>query len=50
VAIRLCRRIVDNIRKAIAITFAVHVPIAGLSMVPVFFTDWSLLLLPTHIG
>jgi Ca2+-transporting ATPase len=48
-AIRLGRRIYDNIRKAIAFTFAVHVPIAGLSMLPVFFADWPLLLLPTHI-
>jgi Ca2+-transporting ATPase len=49
VAIRLGRRIFDNIRKAIAFTFAVHVPIAGLSMLPVFFAGWPLLLLPTHI-
>jgi Ca2+-transporting ATPase len=49
VAIRLGRRIFDNIRKAIAFTFAVHVPIAGLSMLPVFLADWPLLLLPTHI-
>ena len=48
-AIRLGRRIYDNIRKAIAFTFAVHVPIAGLSMLPVFFVGWPLLLLPTHI-
>ena len=48
-AIRLGRRIYDNIRKAVAFTFAVHVPIAGLSMLPVFFAGWPLLLLPTHI-
>jgi Ca2+-transporting ATPase len=48
-AIRLGRRIYDNIRKAIAFIFAVHVPIAGLSMLPVFFAGWPLLLLPTHI-
>jgi P-type Ca2+ transporter type 2C len=49
VAVRLGRRIFDNIRKAIAFTFAVHVPIAGLSILPVFFAGWPLLLLPTHI-
>ena len=49
VAIGLGRRIFDNIRKAIAFTFAVHVPIVGLSILPVFFADWPLLLLPTHI-
>ncbi len=48
-AIRLGRRIFDNIKKAIAFILAVHVPIAGLSMIPVFFTNWPLLLLPVHI-
>ena len=48
-AIRLGRRIFDNIKKAIAFILAVHVPIAGLSILPVFFADWPLLLLPVHI-
>jgi len=48
-AIRLGRRIFDNIKKAIVFILAVHVPIAGLSMVPVFFADWPLLLMPVHI-
>jgi len=48
-AIKLGRRIFDNIRKAVAFTFAVHVPIAGLSMLPVFLPGWPLLLLPIHI-
>jgi P-type Ca2+ transporter type 2C len=48
-AVRLGRRIFDNIKKAIAFIFAVHVPIAGLSLLPVFFADWPLLLLPVHI-
>ncbi|MEI6149252.1 MAG: cation-translocating P-type ATPase [bacterium] len=48
-AVRLGRRIFDNIKKAIAFILAVHVPIAGLSMVPVFFAGWPLLLLPIHI-
>jgi P-type Ca2+ transporter type 2C len=48
-AIRLGRRIFDNIKKAIAFILAVHVPIAGLSMLPVFFAGWPLLLLPAHI-
>src|SRR3546814_5764406 len=34
VAIRLGRRIYDNIRKAIGFIFAVHVPIAGLALSP----------------
>jgi Ca2+-transporting ATPase len=48
-AVRLGRRIFDNIKKAIAFILAVHVPIAGLSILPVFFAGWPLLLLPVHI-
>jgi Ca2+-transporting ATPase len=48
-AVRLGRRIHDNIRKAVAFILAVHVPIAGLSMIPVFIPGWPLLLLPVHI-
>ena len=48
-AVRLGRRIFDNIKKAIAFIFAVHVPIAGLSILPVFVPGWPLLLLPVHI-
>ena len=48
-AVRLGRRIYDNIKKAITFTLAVHVPIAGLSMAPIFFPAWPLLLLPVHI-
>ncbi len=48
-AVRLGRRIFDNIKKSIAFVLAVHVPIAGLSILPVFFASWPLLLLPVHI-
>jgi P-type Ca2+ transporter type 2C len=48
-AVKLGRRIYDNIRKAVGFILAVHVPIAGLSMVPVFVPGWPLLLLPVHI-
>jgi Ca2+-transporting ATPase len=49
-AIALGRRVYDNLKKAIAFILAVHVPIAGLSMIPVFFADWPLLLMPVHIA
>ena len=49
-AVKLGRRIYDNIRKAMTFILAVHVPIAGLSIVPVFLTSWPLLLLPVHIA
>jgi len=48
-AIKMGRRIYDNIRKAVAYILAVHVPIAGLSVIPVFFPNWPLLLLPIHV-
>ncbi len=47
-AVRLGRRIYDNIKKAIAYILAVHIPIAGMSLLPVLF-DWPLVLLPVHI-
>lgn len=49
-AMRLGRRIFDNIKKAIAFILAVHVPIAGLSLLPAFIGGWPLLLLPVHIA
>jgi Ca2+-transporting ATPase len=47
-AVRMGRRIFDNLRKAVAYIFAVHVPIAGMSLLPVLF-QWPLVLLPVHI-
>lgn len=47
-AVRQGRRIFDNLRKAMAYVFAVHVPIAGLSLLPVLF-GWPLILLPVHV-
>ncbi|MFO7651146.1 MAG: cation-translocating P-type ATPase [bacterium] len=42
------RRILDNLKKAIAYIFSVHVPIAGMSLLPVLF-GWPLVLLPVHV-
>ncbi|MGZ9014214.1 MAG: cation-translocating P-type ATPase, partial [Burkholderiales bacterium] len=47
-AVRLGRRIFDNLRKAIAFVMAAHVPIVGMSLIPVAM-GWPLLLLPVHI-
>jgi Ca2+-transporting ATPase len=47
-AIRLGRRIFDNLRKAIAFVMAAHVPIVGMSLIPVAM-GWPLVLLPVHI-
>jgi Ca2+-transporting ATPase len=48
-AVRMGRRIFDNLQKALGYIFAVHVPIAGLSLIPVFFADFPLILWPVHI-
>jgi Ca2+-transporting ATPase len=47
-AVRLGRRIFDNLRKAMSFLLAVHVPIAGLAVLPVLL-GWPLILLPVHI-
>ena len=47
-AVKMGRRIYDNLKKAMAYIFAIHVPIAGMSLLPVFF-NWPLVLLPVHI-
>ena len=47
-AVRLGRRIFDNLKKAMTYIFAIHVPIAGLSLLPVILR-WPLVLLPVHI-
>jgi Ca2+-transporting ATPase len=47
-AIRSGRRIFDNLQKAMAFIFSIHVPIAGLALVPLIF-DWPLILTPVHI-
>lgn len=48
-AIRMGRRIFDNLRKALSYTFAIHVPITGLALIPVFFKDLPLMLWPVHV-
>lgn len=47
-AIRLGRRIDSNLRKAFSYILAVHVPIAGMSLIPVL-AGWPLVLGPVHI-
>ncbi len=52
--IRMGRRIYDNLRKAMAYIIAVHLPIAGISLLPLIlesFTHktWTNVLMPIHI-
>jgi Ca2+-transporting ATPase len=43
------RRIFDNLQKALGYIFAIHVPIAGLSLIPILLIDLPLILWPIHI-
>jgi P-type Ca2+ transporter type 2C len=47
--IRLGRRIYDNLRKAMGYIMAVHIPIAGLALLPLL-TGLPLVLAPVHIA
>jgi Ca2+-transporting ATPase len=50
-AVRQGRRAYDNLRKAMAYIIAVHVPIAGMSLIPILADkNWPLVLLPMHIA
>ena len=48
-AIRLGRRIFENLRKAMGYIFSVHIPIAGMSLLPIAF-NLPVMLLPAHIA
>ena len=47
-AVRFGRRIFDNLRKAFVFIIAVHVPIVGMSLLPVLL-GWPPLLFPVHV-
>jgi Ca2+-transporting ATPase len=47
--LRVGRRIVDNLKKALAYILAVHLPIVGLTLVPIALRS-PLVLLPIHIA
>jgi P-type Ca2+ transporter type 2C len=48
-AVRTGRRIYDNLQKALAYILAIHLPIVGLTVLPIGF-GWPLVLLPIHIA
>jgi Ca2+-transporting ATPase len=47
-AIRVGRRIYENIRNAMSYLLAVHIPLAGAGLLPLLF-GWPLLLFPLHV-
>ncbi|MFA6339151.1 MAG: cation-translocating P-type ATPase [Candidatus Paceibacterota bacterium] len=48
-AVRLGRRIYNNIKRAMGYILAVHIPIAGMSILPLFY-GMPIVLLPAHIA
>lgn len=48
-AIRSGRKIFDNLQKAMAYIIAIHIPIIGLTLLPAFFPELPILLMPLHI-
>jgi Ca2+-transporting ATPase len=48
-AIKMGRRIFDNLQKAFGYIFAIHVPIAGLSLLPILLGNFPIILWPVHI-
>jgi Ca2+-transporting ATPase len=46
--VRLGRRIYDNLQKSMSYILTIHIPIAILSLLPVFF-GWPIVLIPAHI-
>jgi Ca2+-transporting ATPase len=47
-AVRAGRRIYENIRNAMGYLLAVHIPLAGIGVLPLLF-GWPLLLYPLHV-
>jgi Ca2+-transporting ATPase len=47
--LRMGRRILDNVRKGMVFVLAVHVPIAGLALLPLLL-GWPPLFMPVHIA
>ncbi len=48
-AVRLGRRIYENLKRAMGYIFSVHVPIAGMAMLPLLF-NFPVVLFPAHIA
>jgi Ca2+-transporting ATPase len=49
-ALELGRRVEANLHRALGYTLAIHLPIAGLSLLPLLLPGHPLLLLPVHIA
>ncbi len=47
-AVKMGRRVFDNLKKAMAYIISVHVPIAGISLLPII-VGWPVVLYPVHV-
>jgi Ca2+-transporting ATPase len=47
--VRTGRRIYDNLQRALAYILGIHLPIVGLTILPIVF-GWPLILMPIHIA
>jgi Ca2+-transporting ATPase len=48
-AIRMGRKIFDNLQKAMSYIIAIHIPIIGLTLLPAFSSSFLIVLMPIHI-
>jgi len=49
-AVKMGRRIYDNLRKSFTYVFSLHIPIAGMAMIPAAFADYPIIYFPVHIA
>ena len=49
-AVRMGRRIYDNLRKSFTYVYSLHLPIAGMAMIPAAFADYPIIYFPVHIA
>jgi len=49
-AVKMGRRIYDNLRKSFTYVFSLHIPIAGMAMIPSAFADYPIIYFPVHIA
>jgi len=48
-AVKMGRRIFDNLQKAMTYILSVHIPIAGMSLIPIVFGNMPIVFWPVHI-
>jgi P-type Ca2+ transporter type 2C len=49
-AVKMGRRIFDNLQKAMVYIMAIHIPLVGLSITPMLTSSLPLMLMPVHIA